>query len=362
MLPRSRAQRGSPVPHNMATLVRFALVGAGAIGERYAPVFAESRIAELVAVVDLNLEAAARIADGFGCRIFDSHASLLRAGGFDAAVICTPPSTHAFITLDLLRCGIHVLCEKPLSIEVASARRMLHVAERTGVQLAMGTKFRYVGDIIQAKAFIASGLLGDVLACENSFASTLAMAGHWHANPSIGGGGVIIDKGTDSVDLLRYVCGPLTAIAAYEGARVQKLAVEDTAHVVARTATGVLGSIDLSWSCNLEDDNYLRIYGTGGAISLGWARSRFRRGSHDAWVSFGSGYDRHTALCAQLDNFCRSLRGEETLLSTAEDALASVQAIAAAYRSLRCDRWVPIDGAEGADRSTPELAAVSAGR
>jgi predicted dehydrogenase len=346
----------------MTAPVRFALVGAGAVAQRYAPVFGERDGAELVAVVDLNLEAAARIADGFGCRIFDSHASLLRAGGFDAALVCTPPSTHAFITLDLLRCGIHVLCEKPLSIDVASARRMLHVAERAGVQLAMATKFRYVSDIIQAKAFLASGLLGDVLACENSFASTLYMASHWHANPSIGGGGVIIDRGTDSVDLLRYLCGPITAIAAYEGTRVQKLAVEDTAHIVARTTTGVLGSIDLSWSCSVEDDSYLRIYGTGGAIALGWARSRFRRGAHPSWVSFGTGYDGHAALSAQVDNFCRGLRGEEPLASGAEDALASVQAIAAAYRSLRHDRWVPIESTESGERLAPELAAVSSAR
>lgn len=345
----------------MVPKVRFALVGAGAIAREYACVFAECETAELVAVADLDLEAAARIADGFGCRIFDSHASLLRAGGFDAALVCTPPSMHAFISLDLLRCGIHVLCETPLSIDVASARRMLHVAERIGVQLTMASKFRHVGDVIQAKALISSGLLGEVLTFQNSFASNMEMAATWRAKPSISGGGVIFDTGIHSVALLRYLCGPITAIAAYEGARVQELAVEDCAHVVARTAAGVLGSIDLSWSCALESEHYLRIYGTDGAIMLGWTRSRFRHGSNPAWISFGSGYDPHAALSAQVDNFCRSLSGEEPLMTGPEDGLASVQAIAAAYRSLRCDRWVSIDAQTG-ELVTPELAAVATAR
>ncbi len=340
--------------------VRIALLGAGWISQAYASVLETSETAELVAVADTNLEAAARIADIFGCRVFDSHHSLLRSGRFDAALICTPPATHAPIALELLRCGVHVLCEKPLSIDVASARRMLHVADRVGVKLVMASKFRYVGDVIQAKAFISAGLLGEVLAFENAFASGVKMAGRWHANPAISGGGVIIDNGTHSVDLFRYLCGPITAIAAYEGASVQHLPVEDTAHVVARTNAGVLGSIDLSWSCNLANENYVRVYGTDGAISLGWTRSRYRHGSKATWISFGSGYDKHEALSAELDNFCRSLQGEEELLITPEDGLASVQAIAAAYRSLRSDRWVSVDGHDGGDVVIPELVRISA--
>ncbi len=189
------------------------------------------------------------------------------------------------------------------------------------------------------------------------------MAGRWHANPAVSGGGVIIDNGTHSIDILRYLCGPVTAVAAYEGARVQQLPVEDTAHVVARTSLGVLASIDLSWSCNQETDNYLRVCGTQGAITLGWARSRYRHGEGNGWISFGSGYNKFDALREQLDNFCRSLRGEEQLLITQQDALASVEAIAAAYRSLRCDRWIPIDSMEESPTMpVPELVPVAAAR
>jgi predicted dehydrogenase len=342
---------------------RFALIGAGSIAQDYLAAFAASETSEVVAVADTNLEAAVGAAAPYGCRVFDSHASLLRTHGFDAALICTPPSSHAPIALDLLRCGIHVLCEQPFAVDVASARRMLHVARRFGVTLTMASKFRYVGDVIQAQAFIASGLLGDVLTFENSFTSSVAMAGQWHANPAMSGGGVVIDKGTQSVDILRYLCGPVTAIAAYEGARVQALPVEDTAHLVARTGRGVLGSIDLSWSCNQETDSYVRVSGTQGSLTLGWARSKFRHGDAHGWISFGSGCSEIDALRDQIDNFSRSLRGEEELLVTSEDALACVATIAAAYRSLRGDRWIAIDSmADENAPALPELAPVSAAR
>jgi len=340
--------------------IRFAVIGAGSAAQAYLSTFQSSERAELVAVADTNLEAAVRAADHFGCRVFESHTSLLRAHGFDAAVICTPPSSHAPIALDLLRCGIHVLCEKPFAVDVASARRMLHVAQRFGVKVTMASKFRYVSDVIQAKAFIASGLLGDVLTFENSFTLSAPMAARWHASAATSGGGVVIDKGTHSVDILRYLCGPVTAIAAYEGARVQQLPVEDTAHLVARTSTGVLGSIDLSWSCDQETDSYVRVSGTGGSLTLGWARSKLRYGDAHRWISFGSGYNKTDALRDQLDNFCRSLHGEEELLITSEDALASVTTIAAAYRSLRCDRWIAIDSLT--DEHAPRLPELMSGR
>ncbi len=343
--------------------IRFALIGAGSIAQSYLKIFADSNLAQLVAVADSNVEAAARTCDGLESRVFDSHISLLRGCDIDAAVICTPPSTHAPIAIDMLRCGKHVLCETPLSTDVASARRMLHVASRAGVQLAMASKFRYVGDMVQAQAFIESGLLGDVLTFENSFTSHAPMARRWHSNPIVSGGGVIIDNGTHSLDILRYLCGPVCSVAAYEGVRVQALPVEDTAHVVARTTRGVLASIDLSWSCNQETDKYLRVCGTEGALALGWARSKYRHGDGHSWISFGSGYSKLDALRDNLDNFCRAARGEERLLITPEEALASVEVVAAAYRALRCDRWIATDTESGASTiGSPELASVSLAR
>jgi predicted dehydrogenase len=234
------------------------------------------------------------------------------------------------------------LCEKPFSIDEDSARRMLNAARRSGVKLTMGSKFRYVEDVVRAKTMVASGVLGDLVLFENVFASRVDMTSRWNSNPEISGGGVLIDNGTHSVDLMRYFLGPLAAVHALEGRRSQNLKVEETATVFVRSMSGVICSIDLSWSISKHRDSFLDIYGSRGAISVGWKGSSYIDFSVGKWVTFGNGYNKVQAFRSQIENFSKAIRGEEPLLITAEDAMASVNIIECAYKALRQDQWMPV--------------------
>jgi predicted dehydrogenase len=220
---------------------------------------------------------------------------------------------------------------------------MLDKAKENGVKLTMATKFRYVDDVVRAKSIVASGILGEIVLFENAFTSRVDMSTRWNSNPAISGGGVLIDNGTHSVDLMRYFLGPLADLQAVEGKRSQGLAVEETVHIFVRSTSGVMGAIDLSWSINKELDSFLNIYGSHGSVSVGWKESRYRQSSSRDWVVFGKGYDKVAAFTNQIDNFSRAIVGEESLLVTAEDALASVEVIEAAYAALRENRWTAVN-------------------
>jgi len=342
--------------------LKFGIVGAGGIAQTYGVAFTECQDAQLVAVADVRSEAALALAEAAGCAHFPSHEAMANAVALDAVVICTPPATHDDAAVYFLERGVHVLCEKPFSIDVDRAKRMIDTARRTRMRLTMASKFRFVEDVIRARGIVASGILGEIVLFENAFTTRVDMSSRWNSNPTVSGGGVLIDNGTHAVDLMRYFLGPLAEVQVIEGKRIQRLLVEDTVRLFARSVSGILASSDLSWSIDKELDSYLMIYGSRGTVSVGWQESKYRQSSSREWIGFGKGYDKVQAFRRQLENFCRAIRGEDKLVVTPDDALASVEVVAAAYNALRRSQWVAVnqrrDTVQEDTLSVPLLAAL----
>ena len=330
------------------------MIGAGGIAQAYSQSFLQCKNAELAAVVDVRKEAAEAIAESHGCPVETDYQKMMDTVAPDAVLVCTPPVSHLEICNYFLEQGVHVLCEKPITIDMASARSMVDCAEANGALLTMASKFRYVEDVIKAKSIITSGILGELVLFENTFAGHVDMSTRWNSDPMISGGGVMIDNGTHSVDIARYLLGPLAEIQAVEGKRIQNLEVEDTVRIFARSDKGVMASIDLSWSLNKQQPYYISIYGSEGTILIGWQESRYRRNSDQDWLEFGTGYNKFDAFRAQLDNFAAAIKGDEVLLIKPEDALASVRTIEVAYEAMWRNTWMPITD------SQPSEAAVAA--
>jgi predicted dehydrogenase len=117
--------------------------------------------------------------------------------------------------------------------------------------------------------------------------------------------------------------------------------VEDTARVFVRSEAGVMGSVDLSWSINKELDWFVTVYGSQGTLQVGWKQSRYKTTGKD-WVVFGNGYDKVRAFQNQVANFAGAIRKKEPLRITWKDAVASVEVIESAYRSMRAAPWTDI--------------------
>ena len=239
---------------------------------------------------------------------------------------------------------MHVLCEKPFSLDSQGARAMVAAAAKSGARLTMASKFRYVDDVVKAKSLLASGVLGEIVLFENAFTSRVDMSSRWNSDARVSGGGVLVDNGTHSVDIMRYLLGPIGEVQVVESGRIQGLKVDETVHVHARSVSGVDGSIDLSWSINKELERYISLYGSAGTVAIGWKESKFKPAASREWVPIGKGYDKFQAFRSQIDNFSRAIAGEEALLITTEDAIASVEVIEAARLSLAENRWVPVGG------------------
>ena len=318
------------------------LIGAGQIARTYAQVFSEDLPYELAGVADVRREAAEEVAEIVGAQAFDDIETMVMELQPSVAIVCTPPATHANICIDLMNLGIHVLCETPLAIRSRDARRMITASETNEVLFTMGSQFRFSRDVQETRRLIQSGILGDIVLFENTFAEQIDMSQRWNSNPEISGGGVLIDRGTHSVDIMRFLLDSVIDLQVVEGRRIQDPEVEDTVRLFVRSESGAAGSIDLSWSMNKVQPHFISIYGTEGTLLVGGQESKYRRNDEDDWTVFGTGYDKLSAFRNQVYNFVGSIYGQEKLGVDCNDALASVLTIETAYDALRDRNWHPV--------------------
>lgn len=323
--------------------LRFAVVGTGAIARAYATAFAATKRAKIVAACDVRPAAVDEYARQVGCVGYTSLQDMVAGTKFDAAVVCVPPAFHEVVACELLRSKKHVLCEKPLAVNVRSALTMIATAAQHGTILTMASKFRYAADVRKCRELVVNGAIGELVFLENAFTSHVDMRQRWNSDAAVSGGGVLIDNGTHAVDILRYFLGNLYDIQVVEGRRMQDLDVEDTVRLFVHNEAGVMGASDLSWSIDKALETYLRVYGSCGTVLVGWQTSRFRRHGETEWRTFGNGYDKIQAFRDQIENFCDAIQGVAELIVTPGDGLASVRVIQAAYAALALARWERID-------------------
>ena len=319
--------------------LKFALIGTGGIAQTYAQAFQQSDCCQLVAVADINENSAKAFAEPFGAKSFADYKILADNSEFDAVIISTPPNTHSEIAIYFMNRQKHVLCEKPLCLSAREAIEMIETAEKTGIVFTMATKFRYCEDVVKAKAIIASGVLGEIVQFENAFTAKVDMSRRWNSDKEIAGGGVLIDNGTHSVDIIRYFLGAIEEILAVETSGTQNLSVDENVKLLAKTKNNVVASVDLTWGINKELPNFISVYGTNGSLHIGWRESKYKLNSSPDWTIFGKGYDKVQAFRSKIENFRNAILEGEELLTKPEDALASVEVIEAAYKSLNQNLW-----------------------
>ena len=168
------------------------------------------------------------------------------------------------------------------------------------------------------------------------------MSQRWNSNAEMSGGGVLIDNGTHSVDIIRYFLGSIDSVLVVDAGGTQGLAVDENVKMFAKTKNNVTASVDLTWGINKELPYFISIYGTNGTLHIGWRESKYKINTSPDWTVFGKGYDKVASFKGKVENFAGALQGNEDLLIKPSDALASVQVIEAAYRSMRQNLWQPV--------------------
>ncbi|MCC6414922.1 MAG: Gfo/Idh/MocA family oxidoreductase, partial [Opitutaceae bacterium] len=194
--------------------VRYGIIGAGQIAEYMAPAFTEGRDAVAVAVADVNLAAAQKIAAATGAgKACADWRELLVDPAIDAIYIATPPFLHKEMSIAALRAGKHVCCEKPFVITQAEAREVMAVhATVPHLKFTCNiSRFHDSGVARAARALVTEGRLGALYRIHFEHVSPPYPPGYvlpaWRNDPKRNGGGISFDWGVYDLGWLSYVLG-----------------------------------------------------------------------------------------------------------------------------------------------------------
>jgi predicted dehydrogenase len=222
--------------------LRVGMVGAGGIANAHLPAWLQLGAQVVVHSINGGPELVARHGGG---QLVDGLEQLLDS--VDVVDVCTPTYTHPEIVFAAAAAGRHVLCEKPLALDVATAEAMVEACTAAGVQLYPGHVVRYFAEYTALQRAVAAGAVGTPAVLRFHRCGARPGAG-WFADPELSGG-IIMDQMIHDLDFARWLGGEIDSVHARLAAGAPGTAAGVvSAHVTARHHGGAISSVTGTWA------------------------------------------------------------------------------------------------------------------
>jgi predicted dehydrogenase len=253
--------------------LKWGLIGCGDISrKRVAPALRDLPNCDLVAISRTNFAQAESFAKEFGARKwYREWTGLIADEEIDAVYIATPVRLHAEQTIAAAEAGKHVLCEKPMAMNVDECDRMIAACQAHNVKLGIAYYRHFYPAIKRIKEIIAAGEVGrPVIAQINAFEwfnPEPTTPRHWLIEKAQAGGGPVLDFGCHRIEVLQNILGPITKTVSVLNIVVFERDVEDTGVAVFQFEMGTLGVLSITHAARQSQDT-LHIFGSEGSIHV----------------------------------------------------------------------------------------------
>ena len=253
--------------------IRIALVGCGRISRNHFDAFERIDGLELSGVCDV-IESRAREAGTRGeVPWFTSYAKMLDDVACDAVAICTPSGLHPAHGIMAAKAGKHVVCEKPMAINLTSADELVQACDDASVQLFVVKQNRLNPPIQLLKRALDKGRFGRLYMANTTVRWTRPQdyydqapwRGTWEFD-----GGAFMNQASHYVDLLQWLAGPVESVTAKTATLARRIEAEDSGAAILRFRSGALGVIEvtmLTYPRNLEGS--ITLLGETGTVKIG---------------------------------------------------------------------------------------------
>lgn len=257
-------------------ILHVGLIGCGRAGSIHAGNFAQ-RVpqAALVAVCDPVEDAAKKLADDLHVNnVYTSHLDLINDKNVDAVVIVVPTDLHMQMAIDAANAGKHILCEKPMAMNIAECEKMIEAADNNNVKLQLGFMRRFDSSFVSAKAMVDAGEIGDIVYIRSNTRGP-SKPRPWMYDITASNG-VLAEINSHDIDSIRWFAGAdFNYVHAVAGNyRNPEVAAEypdyyDHLTMNGRMENGILFSIDGGAYVQYGYDSRMEIVGTHGVLHVG---------------------------------------------------------------------------------------------
>ena len=365
----------------MSGQFRVGIVGCGNISDNHFQSYAALADVEVVGVCDVDLARAREFAGDRGIAHAVGSVQELIALGIDAVSVCTPHPTHEAVVTKAAEAGVHVLCEKPIATDVASAERMVQAAERNDVTLGVVFQRRFWPGAQALRAAIDDGRLGQPMLghCQVLLhrGTDYYDAAEWRGTWAADGGGVLMTQAIHNIDLLQWFMGDPVEVSAKAGAFVlgDSIEVEDTAAALITFASGAIATLAATVAASPNLGTRIIVTGSNGAtVNV----TEYPEGSdavNDLWAVpgeeragtvFADGLSGDIPVAEvnarllplhklQVADFVDAVRTRRAPAVSGQEAMKSLQIVAAIYESARTGLPVKIGTAVEPSRQFAHL-------
>ena len=345
----------------MIKQLRLGVIGGGDFSAYHLNGIEKAPNAMAVAICDLNRESALEKARMFGIpedSVYTDYHDLLAREDIDAVTIPLPDQEHKNATVAALRAGKHVLCEKPMALDLDECKEMIKVAKETGKQLMVGQIGRYQSSFNMVKKMVEDGVIGELFMIESEYAHDYSeIGGHgtqWRITPERE---PIIGGGCHAVDLIRMIAGNPEEVFGYANNKcLTTWPIHDCTMAVMKLPNGVIGKVMTSTGCKRNYTMRSAVYGTKGTIifdnsnpTISLFKGRFTDDpdfdgykQRELEIKLPVVVDDHN-FTGEVQDFCRCVMNDEPVPTTGVEGASTVAVCLAIVESFKTGEKVKPD-------------------
>lgn len=336
-------------------MINWGVIGCGGIAYRRTipEGLTKARNARLISVMDVDPNKAKEVGERFEVEYYTDIEDILNDSRIQAVYIATPVYLHKEQAIKSAMAGKHILCEKPLALNSKEGETIIEACKKNNVKLGVGYMMRFHSLHNKAREMIRNGELGEIVFARAQLSCWYPpIEGAWRQDPTLGGGGALIDMGSHCLDLLEYILDTeIETVSCFTDNVIHNYKSEDSSLVMVRFKNKAHGVIDSYF--NIPDNsskNKLEVYGTKGSLL---AEGTIGQSSYGEMIAFlekdSKGYDASqireigngmkievpsvNIYQAEIEAFSSAIEEDKEPLVSGEVGLWSLKVIEACYES-----------------------------